>query len=388
LGRIAIEICVDIFGRSVVEGDMSGQIIAIRAIAFAAPLLACGVGIGVLANTARADDCLAAPNSAAPKGSHWYYHTDRAKGRKCWFLRALGRPTQHTAAHGTSETAPTTHTGAAKKAASASANTFVSTSAGGKTAPSPPLKAQSASTSGAATREPVRQHSQEQNTARPAPDAPAAQTSVWTQLNAQAPAAAVVWPDPPQIAWPDAPTVATVTLQKPNSVPSSARPDNVPAGVDARASSEGTARDGAPTIRAAKTAAPPAGTLVQTSLVVALGLIAGGLLYRLVMKISAVRGRRIIIDHSEPEWIDDRREQPHGFVNEHEQFIDDVRLSLVPVAGDYGAPHPLRADDKRQDSGLRKSRASRITEQVIDRENTLIQMIRDLDHMLQSRKGA
>jgi hypothetical protein len=60
----------------------------------------------------------------------------------------------------------------------------------------------------------------------------------------------------------------------------------------------------------------------------------------------------------------------------------------VPVAGDYGAPHPLRADDKRQDSGLRKSRASRITEQVIDRENTLIQMIRDLDHMLQSRKEA
>jgi hypothetical protein len=364
---------------------MSGQIIVIRSLALAAPFLVLGMGIGMPAKTARADDCLTAPNSDPPEGSHWYYHTDRKKGRKCWFLRALGRPTQHTAAHGASETAPTTHTGAVKKAASASASTFVSKSAGGKTPPSPTLKAQSASTSGATTGKPVRQHSQEQNTARAAPDAPAPQESVWTQPNARAPAAA-----PAAIVWPDPPKLATATVQKPNSVASSARPDNVPAAVDARASleSESADRDGAPTIRAAKTAAPPAGTLVQTSLVVVLGLIAGGLLYRLVMKISAVRGRRIIIDHSEPEWVDDRREQPHGFVNEREEFIDDVHLSLVPVAGDYGAPRPLRAGDKRQDSGLRKGRASRITEQVIDRENTLIQMIRDLDHMLQSRKEA
>lgn len=35
---------------------------------------------------ARADDCVASPNSAAPSGQHWWYRTDRATKRKCWFL--------------------------------------------------------------------------------------------------------------------------------------------------------------------------------------------------------------------------------------------------------------------------------------------------------------
>jgi hypothetical protein len=37
---------------------------------------------------ARAEDCLAAPNSAAPKGSHWYYHLNRATQQKCWYTRS------------------------------------------------------------------------------------------------------------------------------------------------------------------------------------------------------------------------------------------------------------------------------------------------------------
>lgn len=46
--------------------------------------IAVGAGIG----QARADDCLAAPNVAAPGGQHWYYRIDRAKRRKCWYLHA------------------------------------------------------------------------------------------------------------------------------------------------------------------------------------------------------------------------------------------------------------------------------------------------------------
>lgn len=38
-----------------------------------------------------ADDCLAKPNAAAPDGSHWYYHVDRATGRQCWYLGSAGR---------------------------------------------------------------------------------------------------------------------------------------------------------------------------------------------------------------------------------------------------------------------------------------------------------
>jgi hypothetical protein len=40
-------------------------------------------------STAYADDCLAAPNSAAPQGSHWYYRIEHATKLKCWYLRAL-----------------------------------------------------------------------------------------------------------------------------------------------------------------------------------------------------------------------------------------------------------------------------------------------------------
>jgi hypothetical protein len=33
-----------------------------------------------------ASDCLDQPNRAAAQGGHWYYHVDRATGRKCWHL--------------------------------------------------------------------------------------------------------------------------------------------------------------------------------------------------------------------------------------------------------------------------------------------------------------
>jgi hypothetical protein len=334
---------------------MSAQIIAIRSIALAARLLVCGLGIVVPANAARADDCLAAPNADAPKGQHWYYHTDRKTGRKCWFLRAL------LATHASAVTKPVTV---------------------GNAPPLPPLKPQPASTNSATTQEPVQQPSQEQTAAPSAPDGSAAQSSVWSRAGAPAPVPAIVWPDPPML--------AMATAQKPSSPPSNANPDTVPASVDARVAndSEGVAQAGAPTIGAASVAAGPAGTLVQTSLVVALGLIVGGVLYRLVRRMSAIRGPRIFVDHSEAGWIDDRRAQPQGLVNDREAFVDDAQLSLVPAVGDYGAAGSLQADDASQNRARRTGKAARITEQVIERENTLVQLMRDLDHMLQSRKGA
>ena len=38
-----------------------------------------------------AETCKAAPKSPAPQGSHWYYRTDRALGRKCWYLAEKGQ---------------------------------------------------------------------------------------------------------------------------------------------------------------------------------------------------------------------------------------------------------------------------------------------------------
>jgi hypothetical protein len=37
--------------------------------------------------TRAAEDCLEQPNTQAPQGAHWYFHTDRATNRKCWVLR-------------------------------------------------------------------------------------------------------------------------------------------------------------------------------------------------------------------------------------------------------------------------------------------------------------
>jgi hypothetical protein len=43
----------------------------------------------VPANAAAA--CNAAPKSPPAAGSHWYYRTDRASGRKCWYLASEGQ---------------------------------------------------------------------------------------------------------------------------------------------------------------------------------------------------------------------------------------------------------------------------------------------------------
>lgn len=49
-------------------------------------LLSLALSCAVSAQGAHAAPCNAKPNSPAPEGQHWYYRTDRAFGRKCWFL--------------------------------------------------------------------------------------------------------------------------------------------------------------------------------------------------------------------------------------------------------------------------------------------------------------
>ena len=367
---------------------MSGQIISIRAIALAVPLLILGIGIAVPANTAHADECLTSPKSTAPKGSHWYYHVDRAKHRKCWFLRALDPSTQATAAKDTSSTADDD---AAKKAATAAADTAASTSASVKAPPLPPVRPQSAPTRTATTDEPVRQSVQNESATPPKPEAAAPQTSASSQPGIQAAAAAfaaaTVWSDPPAI--------GTVEPQKPNLVESKARPDivaptpaHVPATADARPSdvSEGAARDDAPTIRTAKAAASPAGPLAQILIVVTLGLIVGGLLFRLVMKISAGRSRPIDIDQAEFAWIGGRPQ--HQLAYQREAFIEDSHLSLVPAVDDYAPRRLLRAVDTRRTNVRRNGEVAPVADAASDHENNLAQLIRDIDQLLQPRKGA
>ena len=55
------------------------------------------VGVTLPTAAARAEDCLAAPNSPAREGTRWYYRLDRATQHKCWYTRALDQPAQQAA---------------------------------------------------------------------------------------------------------------------------------------------------------------------------------------------------------------------------------------------------------------------------------------------------
>ena len=230
-----------------VRGIISVQIPRpMGSIALVATLLAwwCA-GVGVPTNTARADDCLTAPNSPAPAGSHWYFRTDRAKQRDCWYLHAPDQPPQPAAAQAISDAPPVTQTIAFKKPATASPTApSVNTRPGDSAAsPLPPVKVQGPPMGSATMDQSVRQSAQSLSTS--ISDAPAPQASPSSQIGTQAaepaPATATVGPDPP--------AGAAVKAQEPAPVSSeSVRPtasDDV----------ENTARDGRPTANAAGTAA-------------------------------------------------------------------------------------------------------------------------------------
>ena len=82
---------------------MAGRISSlVGSIAFVATLIS-GVPVP---NTARADNCITAPNASAPEGSHWYFRLDWKTQHKCWYTRAPSQPAQHATAHATSEAPP------------------------------------------------------------------------------------------------------------------------------------------------------------------------------------------------------------------------------------------------------------------------------------------
>ena len=51
-------------------------------------LLSLAAPCAVSARAVHAAPCITKPNAPAPQGEHWYYRTDRATGRQCWYLGA------------------------------------------------------------------------------------------------------------------------------------------------------------------------------------------------------------------------------------------------------------------------------------------------------------
>jgi len=242
----------DARGSSIMSAKAVVCVSGCRSIALVATLLVwwCA-GLGVPTNTARADDCLTAPNSPAPAGSHWYFRPDRAKQRNCWYLHAPEQPRQPAAAQAKSNATPATHTIAFKKPATASPSAPTSTSPGDSAAPPlPPLKPQGAPMSSATTDQPVRQSAEKGSSVTSIPDAPAPRASPSLQTGTQeaepAPATATVSPDPPAVA-------AVKAQESPPVSSESVRPTaNARASDDAKS----TTRDGGSTANAAGTAAP------------------------------------------------------------------------------------------------------------------------------------
>ena len=360
----------------------------IGSIALVATLLVLGVDLGVPANTARADDCLTAPNSSAPQGRHWYYRLDRTSQRKCWYLRAPGPPEQQAAAQASSEAAATAQLHS-MPAPSASMPATLSSSARVSVNPGdsvPPLRhvkmlAVKPAPLMSATA------AQEGSPASLVPNATTPQTSASPKTNAQA-----VGPAPAaSVAWPDATTAAaTVKTQGRGVVPTGARADFVRPEVDARASdhAESIARGGKQTTSTwmadSLTATP-----MEMFLILALGLAVAGTSSRVVMKIANARLARLTVDRPRSDWVDDQSE--HEWSNDRGPGTFDERQedhSLISAASDYVARRPLPANGEWPDNARDEDGTFQITNEISKREVRLAQLSQHLDQLLRWPRAA
>jgi hypothetical protein len=345
------------------------------------PVPAPGVGVGAPTNIASADDCVSAPNSPAPEGKHWFYRTDRATQRKCWYLRAKDQPTQRTDAQAPSA-APATPS--AFENATASAGVPMSKSPADS---APSLKPQPAQ---------AKQSAPKGGTPSLSPAEPASQTSA--PAAGPAPVAASVPPYPS--------AGATASAPQPNT-----RADLLPPTVDSRVPDD-TARTtggGASTANAAGMATSVTGALIQMSLIVLLALGVAGLLYRVVTAVA--RRRQIIVDHPKSDLVDHQNphnwrdnQQQHESIDRREQSMQDLRSSPLSVANDRDAQQQHRPVERDQLDDSRRSpilgenyvsgewpnntchtkRASQFTESN-EHDDTLAQLRRDLDQLLQPK---
>ena len=136
---------------------------------------------------ARASDCLGAPNSPTPKGSHWYYHLSRETQQKCWYVRSSEKQPQRATVQTTSTAVavPSTRAGPI----SAAVTSGIHSSSGQLEAPT------------SATQDPASNTAPNSSASAPQediqPSAPRGNASSDASATATT---AVVWPDPPPVA--------------------------------------------------------------------------------------------------------------------------------------------------------------------------------------------
>jgi hypothetical protein len=70
----------------------------IKSIVLVISFLTLGAGVGAPGNSLHAEECLSAPDSPSPQGTHWRYRLDWPTQRKCWYLGAPARSLRRAAA--------------------------------------------------------------------------------------------------------------------------------------------------------------------------------------------------------------------------------------------------------------------------------------------------
>jgi hypothetical protein len=293
---------------------MSGRTLSlVGSIAVVAALFMSGLCLSV-PDSARAEDCLTAPDSSAPQGSHWYYHTDRASQRKCWHFRAPSDPAQDATA-AKSEAAPSAQSPSMPTSVGSNPSTSSRSVA---TAPVWPQVPQPASTTDSVV----------QRSTRSILEMSPPQGSTSPKISAQASEPARGAP----VAWPDPPAVGTIKAQESSTVPIGAAADPVHSKAEALASddAESTARDAEPstnvwTIRSLR-------LTPKVFLISALGLAVVGTLFGILMKMAAARRRRLFND-PDSDQLDQATEMMSN---------ETFKTSMAPSTNSNGNNRPNR----------------------------------------------
>jgi hypothetical protein len=327
----------------------------IGSVAIVALLLLSGA-VNLRVSTAHADDCLTTPRSSAPNGSHWNYHLDSTKQRKCWYLRAAD---------------PTAQPASARIP-------VASHNIDGVGAPLPHIKMLAVKSQPApneTTDEPVAQSAQEGSGASSTRSASPPSTSMETNAQTTGPAPAVSA---------DPPAVGEVNSREPTAALRVARTDSDQATGNARAPNNAETSAGTDS---------PETTPAVLFAIFTLGLVVAGFLFHIVMKIAAVRRRPIIIDCPEPYWIEDPQQhvwrdnhKHQGAMTEPDELIDDLNRSLIPSTSDYKPRRPIQPDDRWSEIAVGKDRVSAAHDESRGRDK-LEELGQDLHRLLRSPKA-
>jgi len=330
------------------------------------------MGIG----TARAEEkraeenCLAAPNTLAPQGSHWYYRTDHVKQRKCWYLRTEGPAIQEQAAQEQPEAGVTARRPTPNTAPDQSGSEPLELRP--VEAPPPALVAKPS-----------------KEASRPAGVGQAA----WPEPPSPARAGQVARPDPPspvgtgQVAWPEPPSLAGTGQVAWPDPPPAARADKVewPAPPPPRGGVNGASGENAPKDKARQTQEVPATASISAQgarndlgadkllaqpnpsgssqgemrvgllLVFAIGLILTGIFVRWIVRMTLTRRPTVHLDRREPVWATSNASQGTISAIQH-LALDWVDIDRLDDEVKQALPKLLRALNLQAETSQAPSR--------------------------------